>query len=209
MYKRLACQHKLGEESAERGISTQGRTAFVLTQNLYHGITFRNNNVKQKLNGIVCNKLPLVLSYLKEVQRVGQEQASEQHTGQLQQIDSAAAPHINPLEPNHLRASWVGFVLPDGWLIHEFFFMSMCKVKWSSEGGHLSPSFDIGPTKYLGTEETWERGTVISLGITFSPIQNLFLLSSSVFHLFYFSVTELQVPNHLLSDMCYIKFVFA
>lgn len=76
MYKQLTCQHKLGEESAERGTSNWGRMAFLLTQKLYHVITVSNNNVKQKLNGIVCNKLPLVISYLKEVHHVGQEQAA-------------------------------------------------------------------------------------------------------------------------------------
>ena len=62
----------MGEESAERGTSSWGRMAFLLTQKVYHAMTLSNNEVTQKLNGIICKKLPSVIGYLKEVHQVGQ-----------------------------------------------------------------------------------------------------------------------------------------
>lgn len=62
----------MGEESAERGMRNWERMAFLLTQKIYHAMTLNNNDVAQKLKGIICNKLPSVIGYLKEVHRVGQ-----------------------------------------------------------------------------------------------------------------------------------------
>lgn len=53
-------------------MSNLGRMAFLLTQKVYHTMTLTNNDVTQKFNGIICNKLPSVISYLKEVHHVGQ-----------------------------------------------------------------------------------------------------------------------------------------
>lgn len=46
--------------------------AFLLNQKVYHAMTLSNNDVTQKLNGMICNKLPSVIDYLKVVHHVGQ-----------------------------------------------------------------------------------------------------------------------------------------
>lgn len=53
--------------------------AFLLTQKVYHAMTLSNNDVTQKLNGIICNKLPSVIGYLKEVHHVGQAEEKKQN----------------------------------------------------------------------------------------------------------------------------------
>lgn len=73
------CEHNVGEESAERGMSNSVRMAFLLTQKVYHAMALSNNDVTQKLNGIICNKLPSVIGYLKEVHHVGQAEEKKQN----------------------------------------------------------------------------------------------------------------------------------
>lgn len=61
-------------------------------------------------------------------------------------------------------------------------FSSACvKPNEALKKKNWSISIDIGPTNHFNTEEKWKTRTVISLFITFSPIQNIFLFSLLIF----------------------------